>query len=533
MHDDGTSAEPLGGEIREVAGVDRAGWVEGGEVAVHPDAENWPSKVVETHISTLFFVGNRVYKVRKPVQFGFLDFRERAARRDDCEKEISLNRRLAPDVYLGMADLSMEGRILDHVVVMRRMPEDRQLATLADRGADLDPWLRRVAETLAAFHASAERSPAISADATATALRGVWQENFDETDRFVGSVLDDDDEMGIRILVDRWIEGRTPLLEARIASGRVCDGHGDLQAADIFCLDDGVRILDCVEFSDRLRHGDVCADVSFLAMDLERLGRSGAANRFLLDYQQLAGDPFPQTLVHHYCASRAYVRAKVACLRAEQGSDGSGKEARRLQKLALDHLRTARVRLLLVGGLPGCGKTTLAAGLGAATGWTVLRSDAIRRQTSSPATEPSPGGVPGYRAAGYGPAATVAVYEELLQQAEHRLGMGQSVILDASWTDRSRRDAARALADRTCSDLAEFRCETDSNLAADRIARRLEDNSDISEATPEIARAMSRSADPWPSATSIDTGALAPDEAVTRVLVTLSRAGNDIDRSTS
>ena len=414
------------------------------------------NKVVETHISTLFFVGDRVYKVRKPVQFGFLDFRSRTARLADCENEVSLNRRLAPDVYLGVANLSMEGRLLDHMVVMRRMPEDRQLAALAGRGADLDPWLRRVAETLAVFHSRAERSPAISADATDTSLRRLWQESFDETDRFVGSLLDDDDETEIRALAGRWIEGRKPLLDARITSGRVCDGHGDLQAEDIFCLDDGVRILDCIEFSDRLRHGDVCADVTFLAMDLERLGRPGAANRFLLDYQQLAGDPFPDTLVHHYCASRAYVRAKVACLRSAQETDGSGQEARRLQRLALDHLRRARVRLVLVGGLPGSGKTTLATGLAAATGWTVLRSDEIRRQVGDRAIDSSPGGIPGYREGRYRPAATAAVYQELLAQAEHWLGMGQSVVLDASWTDKSWRDAARAVADRTCSDLAEL-----------------------------------------------------------------------------
>jgi aminoglycoside phosphotransferase family enzyme/predicted kinase len=479
--------------------------------------------VVETHISTLFFVGDRVYKIHKPVQFGFLDFRSRAARQEDCEREASLNRRLASDVYLGVADLSMEGRLVDHMVVMRRMPEDRQLATLAGRGADLDPWLHRVAETLAAFHARAERSPAISADATDTALRELWQESFDETDPFVGSILDVDDETEIRALVARWIEGRKSLLDARIASGRVCDGHGDLQAEDIFCLDDGVRILDCIEFSDRLRHGDVCADVAFLAMDLERLGRPGAATRFLHDYQQLAGDPFPDALVHHYCGSRAYVRAKVACLRSAQGSDDSRQEARQLQRLALDHLRRARVRLVLVGGLPGCGKTTLATGLAAETGWTVLRSDEIRRQVGDPATDSSPGETPGYREGRYGPAATASVYQELLRQAEHRLGLGQSVVLDASWTDNSWRDAARAVADRTCSDLAGLQCEAAPPLAADRIARRLKDHADISEATPEIGRAMSRSADPWPSATVVDTTALAPDEAVTRALFALSR----------
>ncbi len=292
-------------------------------------------------------------------------------------------------------------------------------------------------------------------------MRALWQESFDETDPFVGSILDGDGEDGTTSACRRdGSQGRKPLLDARIASGRVCDGHGDLQAEDIFCLDDGVRILDCIEFSDRLRHGDVCADVAFLAMDLERLGHPGAADRFLADYQRLSGDPFPDTLIHHYTAFRAYVRAKVACLRSAQGAHGAAvEEARQLQGLALDHLRRARVRLVLVGGLPGCGKTTLATGLAAATGWTVLRSDEIREQFRDPGDDSSPGGASGYLEGRYRPEVTAAVYEELLRQAERCLGLGQSVILDASWSDDSWRAAARSLADRTCSDLAEFRCE--------------------------------------------------------------------------
>jgi aminoglycoside phosphotransferase family enzyme/predicted kinase len=516
-------AETVGGASQEPGGTDPTGIVDvGSKLGGLSDSEVSQTIVVETHVSTLFFVGDRVFKLRKPVQFGFLDFRSRCSRQEDCEREVALNRRLAPDVYLGVADLSMEGRLLDHMVVMKRMPQDRRLAALARRGEDLDPWLHQVAVALFAFHSRAQRSSEISADATDKALCALWQESFNETDPFVGSILDDRDETEIRAHVERWIAGRKPLFDARIASGCVCDGHGDLQAEDIFCLDDGVRMLDCIEFSDRLRHGDVCADVTFLAMDIERLGHPGAADRFLVDYQRLARDPFPDTLIHHYIAFRAYVRAKVACLRSALNADGAREEARQLQGLALDHLRRARMRLVLVGGLPGCGKTTLATGLATATGWTVLRSDEIREQIRDLAIDSSRVGTAGYREGHYRPEVTAAVYEELLRQAEHCLGLGQSVILDASWTDDSWRDAARSLADRTFSDLAEFRCEAAPQLAADRIARRLANHSDISEATPEIARAMSRTADPWPSAMVVDSAALAPDEAVTQAVVSLS-----------
>jgi uncharacterized protein len=475
--------------------------------------------VVETHVSILFFVGEHVYKLRKPVQFDFLDFRQRRARQADCQREVELNRRLAPDVYLGVADLTMDGEPIDHLVVMRRMPDARRLAAIAQRGdEDLGPWLHQVAEALVSFHHQAQRSSAISANATDQAIRTTWEDNFVETQPFVGTILDEVDEAEIRRLASRWVEGRKALLDARIASGSVCDGHGDLQAEDIFCLDDGVRILDCLEFSDRLRYGDVCADVAFLVMDLERLGHTEAASRFLRDYEELAADPFPDTLIRHYSASRAYVRAKVACLRSVQGASDAQSEAKRLHVLALDHLRKARVRIVLVGGLPGSGKSTLAAGLAAATGWKVLRSDEIRNGLDESADGAPFAGASGYLEGRYHPSVTKAVYQELFRRAEEALGMGDSVVLDASWVDAAWREAASSLAGHTSSDLIEFRCDASAEDAAARIVRRRVEDANISEATPDVRLAMSHSMDLWPSAEVLDSSAMAPEEMVRQAL---------------
>ncbi|MGO8873546.1 MAG: AAA family ATPase [Acidimicrobiales bacterium] len=473
-----------------------------------------PTTMVETHVSLLFFIGDRVYKLRKPVQFGFADFRRREVRRTDCEREVALNRRLAPDVYLGVADLVFEGEPEDHMVVMRRLPERSRLATLAREGAPVDGCLGQVAEVMAAFHAGADRSPDIAAAASDVAIRSAWEDDFAETDPFVGPVLSVEVEEEIRSLVGRWVAGRTPLFEQRVDAGRVCDGHGDLQAEDIFCLDDGVRILDCIEFSDRLRHVDVCADVAFLAMDLERLGRPRSAVRFLAEYQAVTGDRFPDSLVDFYCASRAYIRAKVCCLRSAQGDPGARDEARHLQDLALRHLRQARVRLVVVGGLPGSGKSTVAAGIGAARNWDVLRSDELRHEWALLQVHPAdtPGGDR------YSEAATERVYGELLRRAERSLGLGRSMVLDASWTDARWRHAARTVADRVCSDLVELECRADPDVADGRILARSAEGMDPSEATPEVRAAMSRSADPWPTAWLIDTSVTTAEEAAGRAL---------------
>ncbi|MGA2037410.1 MAG: AAA family ATPase [Acidimicrobiales bacterium] len=471
--------------------------------------------VTETHISVLFFVGDRVFKLRKPVRFGFLDFTDLTTRKVDCERELVLNRRLAPDVYLGVADVWLGGEPVDHMVVMRRLPEERRLATLARNGGDIGGCLRQVAHALAAFHARALRSTEISAAATGPALRTAWESNFAETDVFVGPELEEHAEERLRTLTGRYLEGRGPLLASRIASGRVCDGHGDLQAEDIFCLDDGPRILDCIEFDDTLRYGDVISDVSFLVTDLERLGRFDAAAELLRNYQELAGDRFPGSLVHHHSALHAYVRAKVACLRRAQGDERALREARELHGLALDHLELGRVRLVLVGGLPGTGKSTLATGLASTRGWVVLRSDDVRRELAgSRSTQPT---ATAYREGIYDVETTAATYRLLLDRAREALGLGESVVLDASWSDSRWRNTAVDVATRSASDLVELRCHLDTREAARRLTSRKEQGADVSDATPEVAALMAPEFDAWPSAVVVDTS-VSSEAVVSRAL---------------
>jgi aminoglycoside phosphotransferase family enzyme/predicted kinase len=443
-----------------------------------------PVRVVETHISVLVFLGDKVYKIHKPVHFDFLDFRDRGARFEDCRREVELNRRLAPDVYLGVADLVMDGQPVEHMVVMRALPEERRLASLLQRDEGTERWLDLVAAVLSSFHGAAKRSAEISASARPSALSLKWKENFEEVTRLVTSSLEPRVETEIRALVARWLSSHWTLLEARVAEGHVCDGHGDLQASDIYCLDDGIRILDCLEFSDRLRWDDVCADVAFLAMDLERLGYPDAAGLFVRAYERHSGHRLPPSLLHLHIALRSYVRAKVACLRSEQ-SDAVVDSAADLQALALKHLRSARSALVLVGGLPGTGKSTLAAGLAAETGWVLVRSDEVRKRRS--------------------PESRAAAYDELICSAREHLEEGESVVLDASWISAEERGKAARLAGETGNELLSICCTCDGSVGADRIRERLARGDDVSEATVAVRNLMEKGMDPWPSAVVIDT----------------------------
>ena len=468
------------------------------------DPEVGPAAIAETHISVLVSIGDRVYKLKKPVSLGFLDFSDREMRERACHREVELNRRLAPDVYLGVADvLGVDGTPCDHLVVMRRMPADRRLAALVRAGAPLGDILSAVARRLAVFHGAAPTSDEIAAAGRRDAVAAVWEAGFAAMAASIGPVLEDDAARRVEELVRRYLDGRSRLFDDRIALGAVRDGHGDLQAEDIFCLDDGPRILDCIEFDDHLRYGDVLADVAFLAMDLERLGAPSAAGEFLARYREFAGETYPRSLAHHYIAARAHVRCKVACLRHGQGDDSSAAAARGLLDLTLGHLEAGRVRLVLLGGLPGTGKSTVAAGLADSGGWPVLRSDEVRKDIAGVGHTVASVDAPGEGL--YRPDITDATYGELLERARMALERGESVILDASWSSSRHREAARRIADATSSDVVELCCVAPFEVTGRRIRDRLQAAGDPSDATPAVARAMAERFDPWPTASTVDT----------------------------
>ena len=459
--------------------------------------------VAETHSAAVFFLGDRAYKIKKPVDLGFLDFRTREAREAICHREVELNRRLAPDVYLGVADvLDPAGDPCDHLVVMRRLPDDRRLSTLVTQGADVDDDLWHLAHQLAAFHARADHSAAADRQAGVAATRARWTDNTAALTGQVGDVFDDLLVGEVHGLACRYLDGRGPLFAHRVAEGRAVDGHGDLLTDDIFCLPDGPRVLDCIEFDDDLRLGDALADVAFLAMDLEDLGRPDLADRFLAAYRELAADTWPVSLAHHHVAYRAQVRAKVAGIRSRQGDPAAATHARSLLGLAHRHLDAGRVRLVVVGGLPGTGKSALAEGIARRFPAVVLQSDVIRKELAG--LDPATRTTNAYGEGLYTPERTAQTYATVLDRAATALVHGESVVLDASWGDAGARAAAREVATAATADLVELRCVAPTEVTVERLRRR-HGTDDPSDATPEIASAMRADVHAWPEAAPVDT----------------------------
>ena len=463
----------------------------------------------ETHSATVLLLGDRALKLKKPVDLGFLDFRTREQRLEACRREVELNRRIAPDVYLGVSDLvGPDGAPVDHLVTMRRLPDDRRLATLVSTA---DPGvleaLREVARTVAAFHATADRSPAITVAGGRDALAGRWEANLARLAPFEGRLVGTAAVARVRASVALFLADREALFASRQADGDVVDGHGDLLADDIFCLPDGPRIIDCLDFDADLRHVDVLDDVACLAMDLERLGDPVAATRFVDDYREFSGDPAPGHLMHHYVAYRATVRALVACIRDDQAGTTTS-EPQELLDLAEHHLRQGEVRLVLVGGPPGSGKSTLAAALAARLGTFLIGSDPLRKELAGVTPETSLAAP--FSQGPYAPGRSAATYEEMLRRAELLLGRGESVVLDATWSYPGFRAAAGELAGRTSSTLTQLHCVLAEDALARRVAAR---TSTVSDADTEIALRLARRFPAWPGAVLVDTSR-SPEECV-------------------
>ena len=472
-----------------------------------------PPAVRETHIGVVFLVGDRAYKCKKAVDLGFLDFRSRERRLACCQREVELNRRLAPDVYLGVAELRDPGSTeSEPLVLMRRMPDQRRLSTLIRNGARLDDTVVRLARIMATFHAAADRSPQIAAEGSRDAIQQRWTASLDQVSAIALDIIGEPRTMEIRDRVNTFLAGRSELFAERIAAGRIVDGHGDLICDDIFCLDDGPRILDCLDFDDRLRRIDGLDDIAFLAMDLEKLGAPHLASTLLDRYADFAGDPAPASLRHHYIAYRAFVRVKVSCLRHTQGDEGAAEDARAYADIAIRHLRAGAVRMIIVGGLPGAGKSTVAGLIADRLGAVLLSTDRLRKELSG--VDPAARFAQPYRQGLYDPPHTRRTYAELLRRATDLLRRGESVVLDGSWTDAGFRTDATVATEHANAHLLQLECWAPPELRRERLTAR---HNGISDADPLIADRMMLDADPWPAAIRLrNTGS--PDHTISHLL---------------
>lgn len=459
----------------------------------YPPARPHAVEMRETHLSWVWLTESDVYKVKKPVSLGFVDFTSLDARRRACEAEVLLNNRLATGAYFGLVPvrrgtdghehLHDGGEVVDWAVHMLRLPDEARADVLLARGDLSGGDVDRLADHLAAFHARCDRSPTIAAHGAVPRLEENVRANFAETRSEVGRVVTEAEAREVEDYQLGTLARLSGLLERRRTEGMVRDGHGDLRLEHVYFgggpggATDGITILDCVEFADRFRCADVCADLAFLSMDLEAHGRVDLAERLLARYARATDDYDLYALVDFFESYRAWIRGKVALLVARDAADPSLRaraeaEARRnlLLSLAKDRASLLAPAVVAVGGIIASGKSTVAEALAERLTAPVVDADRTRKSLLGVA----------HRAAvhvgafegPYDPRVTDAVYDEVMARADAVLASGRPVVLDASFRTRALRQKARALAERHGVPFLFVECRVPEPVCIERLARR-------------------------------------------------------------
>jgi aminoglycoside phosphotransferase family enzyme/predicted kinase len=451
----------------------------------------------QTHISYILLAGDRVYKVKKPVRFVFLDYSTLEKRRHFCHEEIRLNRRLAPAVYLDVvAVVQNDGRfmlsespgetVFEYAVKMRRLPEehflDRRIQEAKARKEDFD----RIATKLANFYATAATDQA-SFYGSPEAIRRKLEENVKEVEPLIGETLTLKEFRRIQDYNDNFFAQHGGLLAMRVRDGRVREGHGDLRAEHI-CLEDDPVIFDCIEFSEEFRYCDAASEIAFLSMDLDYLGSPLLSEYFVASFQRLTQDPDLSRLLPLYKVYRACVRAKVESLKSHEGEvpeeerEEAKSRARRYFHLAYRYTSPSHPpALLIVCGLVASGKSTIARTLSDRTGYQILNSDVIRKQLAGIALTTHP--TAEYGKGMYSDDFSSLTYDTLLKESEDCLKLGKGVIVDATFKDPQHRRQFMDLSSRLRLPALFVECRATEEKTLERLKIRQQRPGEVSDAT--------------------------------------------------
>ncbi|MFB6262115.1 MAG: AAA family ATPase [Bradymonadaceae bacterium] len=478
-----------------------------------PDADD-PPEICQTHISVVFLTDDRAYKLKKPVDLGFVDYSDVERRRHFCEREVELNRRTTEGIYLGVVPVretdgglsigGESGEVVDWAVEMRRLPADATIERRLEHGEIGAATLSEAARRIAEFHASARTGPEVGRHATFRAVAANVRDNFEQSRDQVGRTVEREVFARVREASERALETHHSLIERRAEGDVAVDGHGDLRLEHIYHFPEQPRprdfqIVDCVEFDEALRCADPVSDASFVAMDLRRAGRWRIAETFIDEYLAAADDAEGRPLVSLYVSYRAAVRGKVMGMKAVEGEvdpedrDRAARRARAYWSLALDALADPDERpgLVLVAGLPATGKSTVADQLADRANLEVIDTDVVRKELAG--LSPDESASDDFGEGIYSSEWSERTYEECRRRAERVLRQGGRVAVDATFNRRERRGPFVDLARTAGVRWAWLDCRAPEETVADRMEAR---DSGPSDADLEVYRQMRERRDP-------------------------------------
>jgi len=458
-------------------------------------------KIIETHISWVILTGTYAYKMKKPVDFGFLNFTDLAARKHFCEEELRLNQRMAPDLYLqvlpitGSVDVPViggSGEPIEYMLQMREFPQTQLMAEVQARGELTDAHIDALAEQIAQFHLSVPQVAAGHALNSAEAIVAPMRQNFEQIRPLLTEQADVQQLDALADWTETSIARLQPLLEQRSQHGFIRECHGDLHLGNATIIEDKVVLFDCIEFNEPFRLIDIACDAAFLAMDLEDRGLKCQARRFINGWLEYTGDYAALDLLNLYKAYRALVRAKVNLFRLYQEQDAVQRRVilrqyRSYANLAESYSAIPSRFLAITHGVSAVGKSQVALRLVEALGALRLRSDVERKRLHGE----QPQAQSGELAAGiYSAEAGEATYQRLHTLAEAALNAGFSVVIDATYLKQQHRQAAWQVAESTGVPFLILDCEAPDAVIEQWLAQRQAEGGDPSDATMEVVKAQ-------------------------------------------
>ena len=455
----------------------------------YPHPVKVPIKLIQTHISYILLTGYYVYKLKKSVDFGFLDFSTLEARKHFCEEELRLNQPNAPEIYLEVLPIGKTGdkfalgaekNIVDYALKMRQFSQSALLSNLLKQGQLTTAHMEELGRVVAQFHGRAHRNDYISSFGAVEQIRQAFDENYQQTKKYLGRGQTLQQYEETQQFSDDFFNKHREWLEKRQEKGWIRECHGDLHLGNICLWRDQILLFDRIEFNESFRFVDVMYDVAFTVMDLESQGRKDLSNRFLNIYVEQTGDWQGLLVLPLYLSRQAYVRGKVNSFLLDEADVTEEAKAQARQKAdhyyhqAWEYTRPHQGKLILMSGLSGSGKSTVARYLAAKVGAIHIRSDAVRKHLAGIGLHES-----GTQEI-YSSQMSEKTYQQLLNLGTKLACQGYPVILDAKYDVQARREEVIAQAQRQKLPLQIIYCTAPEQILRDRLAKRTGDVSDAS-----------------------------------------------------
>jgi aminoglycoside phosphotransferase family enzyme/predicted kinase len=476
----------------------------------YPHSVTEPVQLIQTHCSFVLLTGDYTYKIKKPVNFGFLDYSTLQKRQHFCTQELLMNRRTAPEIYLEVLPIIETGDsfqldnnspalipaqvAVEYVLKMREFPQDSLFLSLLERGQLTEQLMADLGREVAKFHSTAISNSYIRTFGEVSQIRTAIDNNYLTSQKYIGGPQTQTQYQETKDYTDAFFAENQELFNQRIANDKIRECHGDLHLRNIALWQDKILLFDCIEFNELFRFVDVMYDVAFTVMDLESRGRRELANAFINTYIEQTGDWEGLQVLPLYLSRQAYVRAKVTSLMLDDASVSTAEKAQISQtaahyyKLAWEYTQPHRGKLTLMSGLSGSGKSTAARYLARRTGAIHIRSDAVRKHL---------GGIPLNERGGqdlYSDEMTAKTYGRLLELGIMLADRGWDVILDAKFDRHSLRTDAINRAQSGNLPLGIIYCTAPIEVLRKRLLQR---RGDIADATAELLNSQEMAFEPF------------------------------------